>query len=190
MNTLRTVLSTLVMGLVASACAQQPTWADESAAPELSVSADGAFIVQHGTGLQWARCVEGTTWTGQGCSGTPLLMDRSEAIAWARNKSRTDGVLWRVPRVAELRKLVGKTGLDPRLFPDAPDGWYWSSTANVDTANVNPYNYGNVQKGLDNRNANHLDFLYGWAVNLGTGEARGDVARKTRLMVRLVREPR
>ncbi len=186
----RTFFPTLALGLAASVCVPQAAWAADAAAPELSASADGAFIVQHSTGLQWARCVEGLTWNGQGCSGTPLLMERSEAIAWARKKSRADGVLWRVPRVAELRKLVGKTGLDPRLFPDAPDGWYWSSTSNVDTANVNPYNYGNVQKGVDNSNANHLDFLNGWAVNMGTGEARGDVARKTKLMVRLVREPR
>ncbi len=42
-------------------------------------------------------------------------------------------------------------------------------------------------QGRTEDNTNRLDFLRGWAVNLTTGEAAGDVNRRSRLPVRLVR---
>jgi hypothetical protein len=51
---------------------------------------------------------------------------------------------------------------------------------------VNQYNYGNIMQGRDNQNATRVDVARGWAVSMVTGEARGDVFRRTKLPVRLV----
>jgi hypothetical protein len=42
-------------------------------------------------------------------------------------------------------------------------------------------------RGRTNENTNRMAFLHGWAVNLTSGEARGDVTKRTKLPVRLVR---
>ena len=59
-------------------------------------------------------------WSGSGCTGRPLLLDRSQASARALQRSTIDGQRWRLPRVNELRRLVNKNatppGLDAQLF--------------------------------------------------------------------------
>ncbi len=46
----------------------------------------------------------------------------------------------------------------------------------------------NIEKGVTAENSNSLAFLHGWAVNPQTGEARGDVLKREKLLVRLVCE--
>lgn len=171
-------------------------WAAASAAcaappPPWAVTDDGQGVTSPGGTLIWSRCVQGMQWTGRTCAGQPALATRAEAIAWAAARRSTDRLDWRLPRVTELQKLAEPRahppGLDARLFPAAPTGWYWSATARVDTAAVNPYHYGNIRQGITPQNANHLGFLQGWAVNLDSGEGRDDVLKSTRLPVRLVR---
>ena len=41
-------------------------------------------------------------------------------------------------------------------------------------------------QGRTSENTTQLAFLHAWAVNLATGEARGDVLKRTELPVRLV----
>ena len=129
-------------------------------------------------------------WTGKACVGTPLLLTHAEALALALERERASGLHWRMPRVKELQGLVQKAstppGLDPQLFPAALRGWYWTSTAVINTAPVNQYDYRNIAQGRSEQNANRIAFLHGWAVSLATGEARGDVAKRTKLPVRLV----
>jgi len=160
-------------------------------APDWVISDDGAYAVNLRAQLAWPRCVEGMRWNGTTCTGRPVLLDHAEAIALAGLRSEADGVQWRVPTVTELQRLVLKSarppGLNPVLFPAAPRDWHWSITANVNTTNVNPYNYGNVMRGRTGENAIHMAYLHGWAVNLATGKARGDVAKRSELPVRLVR---
>lgn len=155
------------------------------------LSADGATVIDVRAQLAWPRCVEGTQWTGKTCTGTPLLLDRAEAAALATARWKADGVPWRLPRAAELQRLVNKSanppGIDTRLFPAAPDLWYWSSTANVSGVRNNPYNYNTIRQSREGDGAGQLAMLNGWAVSLSTGEARGDVARGSKLPVRLVR---
>lgn len=139
----------------------------------------------------WPRCVEGMQWNGKTCTDQPLLLDRAEATALASERWKAEGVGWRIPRAAELQRLVDKSlsppGLNPILFPAAPGQWHWSSTANVSAPSVNQYTYGNIAQGRAGDGARQAAMINGWAVNLSTGEARGDAARASKLPVRLVR---
>lgn len=161
--------------------------------PDLVLSEDDAYVIDLKTKLAWPRCVEGMAWNGKTCTGEPHLMTHAEAVAWVASRKKTDGVPWRLPRVPELQHLVSKKGalpgLDPQLFPRAPRDWHWTITSNVhgNTAPVNQYNYGNIAQGQTSGNANHMAFLHGWAVDLTTGEARGDLLKRTPFAVRLVR---
>ncbi|TFI49278.1 DUF1566 domain-containing protein, partial [Diaphorobacter sp. DS2] len=91
--------------------------------------------------------------------------------------------------VPELRRLVNRNAqppsVDPQLFPNAPLEWHWTGTASVNTLSVNPYAYGNVARGGAGESS--LSVQQGWAVDMTSGEARGDVGRSTRLPIRLVR---
>ncbi len=160
-----------------------------TAKPSLAASADGTYVLDERARLAWPRCVEGMQWTGRACAGEPRLFTYSEAQALARSRWQAEGVSWRLPRVPELRRLVDRTRqpaiVDPILFPATPMQWHWTGTASVNTATVNPYNYGNVARGGSGESG--LQAQQGWAVDMETGEARGNVGKGTRLPVRLVR---
>ena len=160
-------------------------------APLLTVSSDGSEIIDQRARLAWMRCAEGMQWSGTGCTGRPLLLDRSQANARAKERSQSDGLRWRLPRVNELRRLVNKNAMPPgpdtQLFPSAPLDWHWSGTARIRNQGVNPYNYNNVAQGRTGQSSTALDVAGGWAVNLATGAAQGETARNSKLLVRLVR---
>lgn len=163
----------------------------DPAARDWALSGDGAYVIHREARVAWPRCVEGMAWDGRRCTGTPLLMDRHEALALAQARSRSGGVAWRLPHVKELQQLASASTRAPQddgtaLLPAASHGWCWSATAVVYSGRFNEYNYGNVARGLNKANANQLGFLHGWAVNTADGEARGDVPRRTKLSVRLV----
>jgi len=174
------------------AIAQPSASLSVSVSPDWALSPDGATVHDLRAGLAWPRCVEGMQWTGKTCTGKPLLLDRAEATALAANRWKAEGIAWRLPRAAELQRLVDKTanppGLNTRFFPAAPDLWYWSSTANVGGLRAaNPYNYNTIRNDREGDREGQMALLNGWAVSLSTGEARGDVARGSKLPVRLVR---
>jgi hypothetical protein len=177
--------------LVALACGAAAAAEPVAPAARFVVLQDGAAILDQQSKLVWVRCVEGMRWTGLACTGEPKLATHAEAMALAKARRESDGLAWRLARVPELRQLASNKarppGLDAKFFPAAPAGWHWSGTASVDAAPVNPYDYGNVAQGRTAENANRVAFLHGWAVNLDTGVARGDVTKATRLPVRLVR---
>jgi hypothetical protein len=58
---------------------------------------------------------------------------------------------WRLPHVADLRRLANRLAkvpeLVPTLFPQSPRDLCWSATSVIDESAVNPYNYGNIQRG-------------------------------------------
>ena len=181
----------LLGGMWLAAGAQAADPAASPASPMLVPSEDGASIIDLRARLVWQRCVEGMQWNGKTCTGQPLLLDRAEATALASERWKAEGVGWRIPRAAELQRLVDKSlsppGLNPILFPAAPGQWHWSSTANVSAPSVNQYTYGNIAQGRAGDGARQAAMINGWAVNLSTGEARGDAARASKLPVRLVR---
>lgn len=160
--------------------------------PRLVPADHGAQILDPHTGLAWSRCVEGMRWNGKTCTGQPVRVSHAQALALAAARKDADGFAWRLPRVAELQRLLHRAGsppgLDPVLFPAAPAEGHWAMTASIDTSlsPVNQYNYANIQRGRTDENTTQLSFLHGWAVNPATGEARGDVLKRTELPVRLV----
>ncbi len=173
----------------AATSAASPAAALSPAQPHLQPSSDGAFVIDTRARLAWPRCVEGMQWMGSSCSGQPRLLSHAQAQALAVQRWKAEGVGWRLPRVPELRRLVDKStqppALNPQLFPNAPAGWHWTATANVNTGSVNPYAYGNVARGGQGESA--LSVVQGWAVDTGSAEASPDFGRGTLLFVRFVR---
>lgn len=161
-----------------------------AAEPGLVASADGQELLDAAAGHAWPRCAEGMRWDGRGCTGEPTLFTHAQALAQARSRSQAEGQAWRVPRVPELKHFGGRLAHAPRpdaLTPSAPQGWYWTSTARIDSETVNPYAYRNVQRGVTETQTNRLVVQHGWAVDPRSGEARGDMPKRERLPLRLVR---
>lgn len=157
--------------------------------PPLAPSADGSELVDAASGLAWSRCVEGMGWDGRRCTGQPRLATHAEALGLARARSSAEGRLWRVPRVPELKRLSDRLAHEraaAALVPDAPPGWYWSSSARIESEAVNAYNYGRVQRGSTERQIDQLRVQQGWAVEQPGGALR-DLPKRQRLPVRLVR---
>lgn len=160
--------------------------------PRFALSEDGDYVIDLKAKLAWPRCVEGMVWDGKTCTGQPQLFDHAQATAHALARWKAEGIRWRLPHTTELKRLVdpraAQQGLDPALFPAAPREWHWSGTANIRAGGqVNQYSYDNIQKGRNNDNADRMAYLHGWAVNLVTGEAKGDVSKRSTLPLRLVR---
>ena len=180
------LLVTLLACLGASACAAETG----ASATGIVASEDGRELLDRASGQAWSRCVEGMHWDGRTCQGKPALVTHREALAAARARSEADGLQWRVPRVPEFKHFAERLGRAQRpatLAPAAPTGWYWTSSARIDSATVNPYSYRNVQRGVTESQANRLVPQAGWVLDPATGEARGDVAHRERLPLRLVR---
>lgn len=181
----------VLSGLLAAGLATPARAADAPGSTEWRTTEDGRQVVDARSKLAWSRCAEGMAWNGKTCAGTARLMTHGEATALAAARAKAEGVAWRLPRVPELRRLAGKFGKaaspDAALFPAAPQDWHWSITASINTARINPYDYDNIRQGRAGGNIDQIGVQQGWAVNLGTGEARGDVTKRSMLTVRLVR---
>ena len=159
----------------------------QAESPSLVVSKNGAHVSDLRSKLIWSRCVEGMQWDGKTCTGKPTLASHAEALSLARARAETEGLSWRVPRVKELQRLVN-TEKEETVFPVAPPGWHWTVSANIDTRPINQYDYGNIGRGITEQSVNRMAFLHGWAVSMGSGQARGDISKRTKLPVRLVRQ--
>ena len=179
-------LKILALGLLLAGAAG----ATEDAA-RLKPSADGALVLDAASGLAWSRCVEGMSWDGRQCHGEAARLTHAQALASARARSQAEGRLWRVPRVMELRQLAGHLAQShepaARLFPAAPTGWYWTSSVRLETESVNPYAYRNVERGATGGPQMLIDPMRGWVAQPDSGESRGDVSKREKLPVRLVR---
>lgn len=164
--------------------------AAEDAPPRLVPSADGGELLDTAAGLAWSRCVEGMRWDGRRCAGEPRLATHAEALALARTRSGAEGRAWRVPRAAELKRLLERlahAGDGAALAPSAPAGWYWTSTTRIESEAVNPYSYRSVERGATQRQVDRLVVQSGWAVEAPGGAVRADMAKREKLAVRLVR---
>jgi hypothetical protein len=164
---------------------------DEAAPPDWALSKDGSQIIHRSAGVAWPRCVEGMQWTGQRCTGEPLKLDHAEALALVKARGKTEGIAWRLPHMKELQQLAYQnarpTSTGQTLLPPAGHGWCWTATSAIATRSFNAYNYNNIQRGLNGQNSNQLKVLHGWAVNTATGEAHGDVLKRSKVLVRMVR---
>ncbi|MCO5975424.1 DUF1566 domain-containing protein [Ideonella oryzae] len=183
----------LALGWLIGTPAAQAGPAEEMRAAGFALVDEGAGVLDQRTGLVWARCVQGMQWNGRQCSGqaTPLAQEVAMRQAAALQKGQTQGPAWRLPHVADLRRLSNRLSkepqLQPLLFPQAPRGLYWTDSRVVGESQVNPYNYGNIEQGRTQDNAVQLRFLHAWTVDpLSTAEPREEPKRATH-WVRLVR---
>ena len=193
-------LAALALGGAAAAAAQAPpppsaapaatAAAQSPATAALELSEDGQLVIDRRSKLAWARCAEGMQWNGTTCGGQRQLFDRTQALARAKARAQQDGERWRLPRAAELRRLVDKQASPPSLpkvlFPASPGAWHWSGTITIQNYSNNPYNYGNLSQGSASTGS-RLSTQVGWAVDVDSGEARGDMPRNSKLALRLVR---
>jgi Protein of unknown function (DUF1566) len=179
------VISLSLLVMQASAIAASPT-----EAANFVVADNGVFVVDAQTELAWSRCVEGMQWDGKTCLGTPVLATYAEAQALAKTRAKADGLPWRVPRVKELQSFFSKAAQTKKtkalLLPASPSGWHWSGSANIQTQAVNQYQYKNIEQGVSSQHVNSLAFLNGWVVHPETGEARDNVFKREKFLVRLV----
>ncbi|MBV8035105.1 DUF1566 domain-containing protein [Roseateles sp.] len=177
-------MSIRFVAVLLAALALQARAADAALVP----SADGQELLDAANGRAWSRCVEGMRWDGRSCQGKPALFTHAEALAMARARSEAEGRAWRVPRVPELRHFGDRLAHAPAaLAPAGPAGWHWTSSARIDSEAANPYAYRNVQRGATGTPIDQLRVQVGWAVDPRNGEARGDMPRRERLPLRLVR---
>jgi Protein of unknown function (DUF1566) len=101
------------------------------AASAYTVSADGKEVTDSRTGLIWRRCAEGMTASARGCTGTPLALDHSAAVARAATQAKASGLTWRLPSTAELRGIADekrfKLAIDTDAFPGTPPEHFWTA---------------------------------------------------------------
>jgi hypothetical protein len=144
-------------GAALSAHAACPSW---PTAERFVVN--GAEVTDQRTGLVWARCSVGQSWSGSACTGTAITLTHESALAHAQSQSG-----WRLPNVKELASLADKgcqsPAIDSVAFPNTPGNWYWTSS---------PYVGGSV---------------FAWSVYFNEGSVNGGVYRYSNVQVRLVR---
>jgi uncharacterized caspase-like protein len=97
--------------------------------------AGGAEVLDASTGLIWQRCVYGSTWSGDACTGNPKELTYVET-----QQLSVEG--WRVPIRNELVSLM-QTGkslgtLNTKVFP-GPESSFWSSSLRTDDPRVSWY---------------------------------------------------
>lgn len=97
-------------------------------------SGDGT-VTHKPTGLMWKRCLEGQTWSGSSCTGTPNVYSWSNAKAISSTfAAKTD---WRLPTQKELLTLVDfakgtAPAINTTIFSNDDGANVWSSTGFVD----------------------------------------------------------
>lgn len=110
----------VLMGLASTAQAACPS------APGRFV-ASGAEVTDSQTGLVWARCSAGQSWSGSSCSGAASTHTHEQALALAQAATG-----WRLPNVKELTSITDKgcqsPATDSAAFPNTPSAVYWSSS--------------------------------------------------------------
>jgi len=130
----------------------------ERAAGEFVVSQDvegEPVVTDNVTRLVWRRCVEGMSWDGATCSGTPEMAFYADAAAsCAGSYGGFDD--WRAPTLFELESLLdfGEASdfIDVATFPATPADKHWSSTGAV-----------------------HVEELAKWTVDFQSGWLTGEI---------------
>lgn len=133
------------------------------------IAADGTEVTDQGSGLIWRRCIEGMSWDGVTCTGTPEGYTHSQAPKQAAAQAAATGKGWRLPNHRELSSISDSLkqppAVDPATFPAAPTGWFWSVSPNVGYKNYAWYldfvkEYANL--GYDWYVHNLNDSVYGY----------------------------
>lgn len=100
----------------------------------------GGEVTDNRTGLVWARCSVGETWSGSECTGTVSTPTHEQALQLARLATG-----WRLPNVKELSSIVDKgcqnPSIDSTVFPYPATRWiwYWTSSPLVGGGGTNAW---------------------------------------------------
>ena len=172
--------------LIAPLAQAQPTAATPaSSTAAFQLSADASMVIDLRGKLAWPRCTEGMVWSGKACTGMAEVFNYKQASAHAAQRSKTESLRWRLPRVAEFKRLLDRSskpqGLNPELFPNAPRDWHWTG---VNAQRLNSYSYDQVNK---SGSIASLSAQQAWAVNTETLQAVPDMGKGNALLLRLVR---
>lgn len=90
------------------------------------------------TDLQWKRCSEGQTWSGNTCTGsaaTYAVYTWQAVLQLADSASYAGHNDWRLPNIKELASIIELACYDPAIdlsvFPATDSGSWWTSTPNA-----------------------------------------------------------
>lgn len=108
---------------------------------EFELPRDGT-IIHSRTGLQWAQCSLGQSWSRDFCTGQAQPFDWSaarEAIEQVNQSGELGGYRdWRLPTREELESIVEKCreapSINENVFPNTPWAGYWTSSTNTSQA--------------------------------------------------------
>lgn len=96
-----------------------------------NVYADGTVLAR-ATGLMWARCLMGQSWTEGRCSGAPAEMRWADAVGAARLSGLAGYSDWRLPNAKEVLSILDDRCSGPALhadlFPIATTFSAWTGT--------------------------------------------------------------
>ena len=90
-----------------------------ASAGRFRISSDGTEVTDRVLGLTWRRCLEGASWSGVTCTGTPTGFMHHPALIHAQTQNG-----WRVPNIKEVMSIVDRgvnsPAWDTVLFPGTP----------------------------------------------------------------------
>ncbi|MGH8475988.1 MAG: IPTL-CTERM sorting domain-containing protein [Methylococcales bacterium] len=96
--------------------------------------ASNGVVVHQGTGLMWARCSLGQTWspTTHRCDGTAASYTWTQALEAANHSTLAGYTDWRVPNLKEMTSITERRCFDPaineNIFPGTPTVFFWSAS--------------------------------------------------------------
>ena len=97
-------------------------------------------VVHLPTQLVWQRCALGQAWSGEACTGEPMLVTWPQALNAALEVSASEAQPWRLPNIKELMSLVERSCVRPAinttLFAGTPPDDVWTSTPALETTDA------------------------------------------------------
>jgi len=157
-------MKVLIAGVVLMLAGHMTASADP-ADSRFEIVGDGAVVLDHRTGLYWARCSVGQKLVDNYCAGLANRYTWDQANALQSNLAGNGD--WRLPTVEELQALVEyrvfNPAIDPNAFPNTPPSNFWSSSEAA------------------------YDAFYAWTVHFANGFSNWRHKRQ-RFEVRLVRD--
>jgi len=157
-------MKVLIAGVVLMLAGHMTASADP-ADSRFEIVGDGAVVLDHRTGLYWARCSVGQKLVDNYCAGLANRYTWDQANTLQSNLAGNGD--WRLPTVEELQALVEyrvfNPAIDPNAFPNTPPSNFWSSSEAA------------------------YDAFYAWTVHFANGFSNWRHKRQ-RFEVRLVRD--
>jgi len=104
------------------------------------VELENGDVLHLRTQLVWQRCMLGQVWSGEACTGEPLLVTWPQALNAALSVSASEERPWRLPNIKELMSLVERSCVRPAinvtLFEGTPSDDVWTSTPALETVDA------------------------------------------------------